>query len=155
MILPHIELSKFRKQFRNRDVEIIQIFSQIGEALLIGKIVKSGNFKSRIDLTDNEALLQVSAINFKKFQEVKKHKHLPLRRETIGTSEIWLVTKGKFKITLFDTDNSKIREFTLGVGDLVVFFDGGHSLTAMSKNARILEFKNGPYKGADLDKIYI
>jgi len=155
MILPHIELSKFRKQFRNRDVEIIQIFSQIGEAPLIGKIVKSGNFKSRIDLTDNEALLQVSAIKFNKFQEVKKHKHLPLRRETIGTSEIWLVTKGKFKITLFDTDNSKIREFTLGVGDLVVFFDGGHSLTAMSKNARILEFKNGPYKGADLDKIYI
>ena len=155
MILRSLGLLKFRKQFRNRDIEVIQIFSKIKNSVLIGKIVKPGNFTSRIDLTENEAILQISAINFNKFQEVKSHKHLPLHRDTIGTSEIWLVTKGKFHIKLFDIDNSKIGEFKLGLGDLVVFFDGGHSLTAMSKNARILEVKNGPYEGADLDKVYI
>jgi hypothetical protein len=155
MIRRGLGLLKFRKQFRNRDIEVIQIFSKINNSVLIGKIVKPGNFTSRIDLTENEAILQISAINFNKFQEVKSHKHLPLHRETIGTSEIWLVTKGKFKINLFDIDDSKLGEFILVVGNLVVFFEGGHSLTAMSKNARILEVKNGPYKGADLDKVYI
>lgn len=155
MLIGRLGISKFRKQFGIREINVIQIFSQVKKDLLIGKIVEPGNFTSRIDLTENDALLQISTINFSKLQEVKTHKHLPLHRETIGTSEIWLVTKGKFEITIFDVDNSKIGEFILEVGDLVVFFDGGHALTAKSKNARILEVKNGPYKGADLDKVYI
>ena len=155
MIIPNLGLFKLKKLFRNQEIEIIDISSQIGESNLLGKIVKPGNFKSRIDLTKSDALLQVSTVNFIKFQEVKKHKHLPLHRETVGTSEIWLVIKGTFLVTVFDTDDSKLGEFIIGMGELVVFFDGGHSLIAKSNNAQILEIKNGPYKGADLDKVYI
>jgi hypothetical protein len=153
--MSNLGLFKLKNLFRNQEIKIIEVFSQIEKSDLLGKIVRPGNFKSRIDLTQNDALLQVSAINFARFQEVKKHKHLPLHRETVGTSEIWLVTKGKFLITVFDTDDSKLGEFKIGKGELVVFFGGGHSLTAKSNGARILEIKNGPYKGADLDKVYI
>ena len=155
MIISNLRLSKLKELFRNRDIEMTEIFSQVKKDYLLGKIVKPGNFKSRVDLTPSDALLQISAINFTKSQQVKNHRHLPLHRETVGTSEIWLVTKGKFLATVFDTDDSKLGEFTVGTGELVVFFGGGHSLIAKSNNARILEIKNGPYKGADLDKVYI
>ena len=155
MIISNLRLSTLKKLFQNRDIEITKIFSQVKEGCLLGTLVKPGNFRSRVDLTQSDALLQISAINFTKYQEAKSHKHLPLLRETVGTSEIWLVTKGKFLATVFDTDDSKLGEFVIGMGELVVFFSGGHSLIAKSSNARILEIKNGPYKGADLDKVYI
>ena len=112
----------------------------------------SGLSSLRHDLTAPEANLQVSGRKYDPSFQVRPHSHLGVRRETIGTSESWVVIKGSVEATLFDLDDKFIRKVALREGDCIVFFNGGHGLQTGNEGAVVYEFKNGPYYGVEADK---
>ena len=91
-------------------------------------------------------------LSLKKNHLVPAHTHNPIPRETIGTSECWVVVKGQVTFDLFDTDDVLIHTVKLKKHNIVVFYAGGHSLRVLTKMAQIYELKNGPYEGVLIDK---
>lgn len=140
--------------FIKPDLKVVNINSRIETELNLCKIVRYGKFKGRVNLTEPDQIMQVSLGKISQFNPVQKHRHLPIERSTTGTSEGWLVLKGCFEVEIFDVDYSSVGKFNLKKLDMILTFNSGHSLHATNDNSIICEFKNGPFKGSDSDKIY-
>jgi hypothetical protein len=144
----------FLKKILSTRVEVRNIHSINPNKLLIATQIKLGTLKlGRTDFTESKSLLQVASLLFKRNQEIERHKHLPLFRETEGTSEIWIVIKGKFEVSIYDFDATLIEQFIISKKHLVIFYSGGHSLRSLQSKSELLEIKNGPYFGAEADKL--
>lgn len=137
-----------------KKLKIITINSKVQANLNLCKLVNYGNFESRTNLTDPDKIIQSSLIKMIKFQSVPKHEHLPIERHTKGTGEAWLILQGSFEVEIFDIDRVSIGKYFLNKFDMLIMFNGGHSLRATKKNSIMFEFKNGPFRGGDSDKIY-
>lgn len=146
--------SKFIGLLPKTDLKIINLNSKIYGNLNLCKVVSYGKFDNRINLTELSQIIQASLIKMTRFQSVPKHEHLPIERYTTGTGEGWLVLNGSFEAEIFDIDQTSLGKYLLKKFDIILMFNGGHSLYATKKNSVIFEFKNGPFKGSDSDKIY-
>jgi hypothetical protein len=137
-----------------KELKIININSKVQADLNLCKLVNYGNFESRTNLTDPDKIIQSSLIKMIKFQSVSKHEHFPIERHTKGTGEGWLILQGSFEAEIFDIDRVSLGKYFLKKFDMLIMFNGGHSLRATKKNSIMFEFKNGPFGGSDSDKIY-
>lgn len=144
----------FFSMLLKKELKIININSKVQANLNLCKLVNYGNFESRTNLTDPDKIIQSSLIKMIKFQSVPKHEHLPIERHTKGTGEGWLILQGSFEVEIFDIDRVSIGKYFLKKFDMLIMFNGGHALRATKKNSIMFEFKNGPFRGSDSDKIY-
>jgi hypothetical protein len=136
-----------------RATQVIKLYSKRDTNLQIATVIRAGTLNSRVNFTDDKEILQISYLNFKKNQNVLRHKHLAIYRETKGTAEGWLVLRGKFIVDIFDIDDMHLSKLILKKNELIILFAGGHSLTSAVNNSRFIEFKNGPYLGNEYDKL--
>ena len=147
-------VSKLISSRAKTDLKIINVNSKIHTNLNLCNLVFYGKFYNRTNLTEPSQIIQTSLINMTRFQSVPRHEHLPIERYTTGTGEGWLVLNGSFEVEIFDIDQTSLGRYLLKKFDVILMFNGGHSLYATKKNSVIFEFKNGPFKGSDSDKIY-
>ena len=136
------------------DLKITNLNSKIYSNLNLCRVVNYGKFHHRTNLTEPDQIIQASLIKMTEFQSVSRHEHLPIERHTTGTAEGWLVLNGSFEAEIFDIDQTSLGKYLLRKFDMILMFNGGHSLNATKKNSIMFEFKNGPFKGSDSDKIY-
>ena len=154
MLKPLKIISKFIKLLSKTDLKIINLNSKIDSNLNLCKVVIYGESNDRTNLIEPDQIIQASLIRMNRFQSVSRHEHLPIERYTTGTGEGWLVLNGSFEAEIFDIDQTSLGKYLLKKFDMILMFNGGHSLHATKKNSVIFEFKNGPFKGSDSDKIY-
>lgn len=147
-------ISKFINSLSKNDLKITNLNSKIYSNLNLCRIVSYGKFVHRTNLAEPDQIIQASLIKMTRFQSVPSHEHLPIERYTTGTGEGWLVLNGSFEAEIFDIDQTSLGKYLLKKFDMILMFNGGHSLHATKKNSVIFEFKNGPFKGSDSDKIY-
>lgn len=96
---------------------------------------------------------QVGIFERKKGYEVKAHQHQE-RNDTIHhTSEFLYVEEGSAKVTVFDEEWKELHSQVVKAGDFLVFFRGGHHLMMLEKT-RLIEVKQGPYKGDSSAKVF-
>ena len=136
-------------------------FSKTVHTKLLHIVFKKNDFaeikdKSRNDLIDVDQFLQLSALNLKKNQTFKPHKHIWKNGEKrVIAQESWVVIKGSVKCSFFDLDGQLLSEPILNEGDCSVTLEGGHTYTILEDSTLVYEFKTGPYKGIELDKKFI
>jgi hypothetical protein len=127
-----------------------KIFSRVDQKLLVSVLDTRGMDAGRVDSADKHEILQVSAMSLKQGRRVNPHKHLPTLRSTAGTQECWVVFSGLVEVQLFDINDTAIDTFVLEAGECMTTYRGGHTLEVLD-DAVIVEIKNGPYYGAQLD----
>jgi len=132
-----------------------QILSNIDNQPLLTVVRYSSITENRIDLSDENEILQGAVKKLEKGQQFKHHKHNPIERLTHTTQEGWVFLNGKVKCLFYDIDDTLILETVLGHGDCVIVFRGGHGFDVIDEGVIVYEFKNGPYFGVELDKTYI
>ena len=99
-------------------------------------------------LTPDEFNFQLGFVVYPAGGEVKRHLHKKLVRHIVGTSEVIIVRKGQCEIDIYNDEREMIATRRLGVGDLVLTINGGHSFR-MQEDTVLLEVKQGPYTGTD------
>ena len=128
--------------------------SQVNKSVLLGSHFSEGDFDLlRGDVSEEDARLQLSLRKLPQGFAVSRHRHLQIERETLGTSEIWIVLRGSVRATVFDIDNSPVESFEVKSGELAIFHEGGHELECLEEDTLFVEVKNGPYFGRERDKI--
>jgi len=127
-----------------------KVFSRIDNTLLVSVLDTRNMAPGRADAATADEILQVSAMSLKQGRRVNPHKHVATARQTIGTQESWVVLSGQVEVQLFDLDDTTVDTFVLEAGECMTTYRGGHTLEVLD-DAVIVEIKNGPYYGAQLD----
>jgi len=102
--------------------------------------------------SDESDFVQALSWNYDAGKRLQPHRHLSVPRVVEYTQEVVVVLRGRLRATVFDSDCSRVTELLLGPGETAVFLAGGHGYEIMEDDTRVLEIKNGPYPGAELDR---
>lgn len=130
-----------------------KIYSKINPSKLLHIIVNREDFtKGRKDLVNASEFLQCAILNMPAGKTFLPHKHIWKEGpKKFIVQESWIVLKGKVKAILYDLDNSIVDTVVLKSGELSLTIQGGHNYEIL-QDAQVIEFKNGPYKGQEMDK---
>lgn len=100
---------------------------------------------------DNE-YIQVGVWGYSAGKELKAHIHNEVTREVLWTQEVIFVRTGKIRANIYDTSETKVAELIVGAGDIIILLRGGHGYDIIEDGTQVMEVKNGPYVGPDLDR---
>ena len=94
--------------------------------------------------TDSSLDFQAALFNLEKDENIERHIHNKISREISSTSEAIYVINGKIKIGIYDNEKKFIDEIEVKTNELILLFQGGHSLNILEKT-KFFEIKQGPY----------
>lgn len=95
-------------------------------------------------VTPEEFSQQVGYIVYPAHGEIARHVHLPVERQTTGTSEVLIVRSGRCVMDLYDDARELVTSRELAPGDVVILINGGHGFR-MLEDTVLLEVKQGPH----------
>jgi hypothetical protein len=130
--------------------------------LILAIVIRSNSFKFMEDsnkeiafTTPDEFPLQVGLHNWQAGKVVKEHFHLPFEKlENFPVQEFFYVVSGKIRIDLYDQreNDAKVSEIIVETGDTIIL-NTGHGMESLEPS-KLVELKQGPYRGKDLEKRY-
>ena len=131
--------------------EVLEI--KEGELVLARHIPASVAWRDGLDFFSPEGdFIQVGTWGYGTGKELKAHIHNEVRREVLWTQEVLFVRKGRLRANIFDTTQNKVAELSVEAGDVIILLRGGHGYDILEDGTQVLEIKNGPYVGADVDR---
>ena len=138
-----------------------KIFSILESNKLLHIIYRVNDFNDiqqthREDIVDSKEFIQLSALKMKEGQTFKPHQHIWKDGEKkVIAQESWVVIKGSVKCSFYDTDGTILKQPVLNAGDCSITLAGGHTYSILEDDTLVYEYKTGPYKGSENDKIFI
>lgn len=105
--------------------------------------------------SDEADYIQTLTWNYNEGKHLAAHQHLNVPREAAFTQEAVVMVRGRMRTTVFDEQRNLVAEVELRQGDAMVLLRGGHGYDILEDGTRVLEIKNGPYPGADADRVRI
>lgn len=102
--------------------------------------------------SQDQEFIQVGSWGYENGKVLKAHIHNEVKREVLWTQEVIFVKQGQIIAHIFDTKEKKIEDIEVNEGDVIILLRGGHGYTITKDNTKVLEIKNGPYVGPDLDR---
>ncbi len=131
--------------------EIIEI--REGELVLARHVPAIATWKDGLNFfSQDEDFIQVGIWGYGLGKELKAHIHNEVKREVLWTQEVLFVRAGKLKANIFNTKGIKVAELKVNKGDVIILLRGGHGYDILEDGTQVLEIKNGPYVGPNLDR---
>lgn len=126
-----------------------------GAGQLIGRFIKKESLWSNSGLafwSNDSEFIQVGTWTHPQGTKLPAHIHNVFPREASRTQETVYVVTGALRASLFDDSGESVVEISMSAGDLLICLSGGHGYEITEAGTKVLEFKNGPYSGPDLDR---
>jgi len=96
--------------------------------------------------------IQVGVWGYGAGKELKAHIHNEVSREVLWTQEVLFVRSGKLRARIYNSEEDLIEQLEVSTGDIIILLRGGHGYDILEDGTQVLEIKNGPYIGVDLDR---
>lgn len=130
----------------------IERIEHLGKILAV--IARNRDFgEGLIFPTPSDFPLQLGIHSRKKGTIISPHKHRPFPEvKELAVQEFLYVEKGRVKVELF-SNQEKIKELVLNEKDMILL-NSGHAVQFLD-DAKIIEIKQGPYRGKKEEKEYI
>ena len=139
---------------------MIKVYSNVIENKLLHMVYFKNDLDEtrdfRFDVAPEDQFIQVSALKLKAGKTFRPHKHIwkEAPEPEVIAQESWCVLEGRVQAHFYDLDDSLLVEYVLEVGDISLTFEGGHTYTIL-EDARVYEYKTGPYQGVEKDKVFL
>lgn len=131
--------------------EIVEI--KEGDLVLARHIPATAAWQDGLNFfSQDEDFIQVGIWGYGADKKLKAHIHNEVKREVLWTQEVLFVRTGKLRANIFDTNENKVAELQVNTGDVIILLRGGHGYEILEDGTQVLEIKNGPYVGPDLDR---
>lgn len=133
---------------KEQNLEKIEADGRILALVVRSNLKKPGyNFVSPIEFP-----LQLGISIRKKGEHTPPHEHIPFKElHNLPVQELLYVESGKVEINLF-RNKEKYKTVTLDKGDMILL-NCGHEVKFL-KDTKMVEVKQGPYRGRDVEKEY-
>ncbi len=101
---------------------------------------------------DNE-FIQVGTWGYDSGKELLAHTHNNVERTVNITQETLYIRRGRIKARIYNLKLELVAEWEAGEGDIMILMQGGHGYDILEDGTQVLEVKNGPYVGAQADRV--
>lgn len=91
--------------------------------------------------------------NYEDGKVLNNHIHNLVDRRINRTHEVLYVIEGSIKASIYDLNKNIVETITISKGEILVLMECGHGYEVTADNTSVLEIKNGPYLGADIDRV--
>ena len=123
------------------------------EQLLARHIPAAEAWKDGLNFfSQDREYVQVGSWGYDTGTALKPHVHNHVPREVTVTQEVLYVRCGAIKARIFGLQDQPLAEFKAHEGDVVILLRGGHGYDIIEDGTQVLEIKNGPYLGAEVDR---
>ena len=102
--------------------------------------------------SQDEEYIQAGSWNYNKGKKLLAHSHNEVERSVLFTQEVLFVKSGSLQAFIYDDDSNLVEEFTAYKDDILIMLSGGHGYEVLEDDTKVLEIKNGPYLGAEVDR---
>ena len=131
--------------------EIVEI--KEGDLVLARHIPAAAAWRDGLNFFSQDGdFIQVGVWGYGAGKELKAHIHNEVKREVLWTQEVLFVRSGKLRARIYNTQEELIKQLEVQAGDVIILLRGGHGYDILEDGTQVLEIKNGPYVGADLDR---
>lgn len=103
----------------------------------------------------DEEFLQVGTWGYDAGKRLLAHSHNDVPRSVVRTHETLYVRKGRIAARIFNESRELVDTREVREGDILTLMWGGHGYTILENGTQVLEIKNGPYVGAEHDRVRI
>jgi hypothetical protein len=120
---------------------------------IIAKHIPSDSWAEGLGFySHNDEFIQVGTWKYNKGKSLLKHIHNEVNRIVIRTQEVLFVKRGSLKANIYSLDEELVAELIINEGDTLILLNCGHGYEILEDETQVLEIKNGPYPGADIDR---
>ena len=129
-----------------------KILAIVTRAKALQELEQSG--KNMLFVSPDEFPFQVGIHNRKKDEVCPAHVHIPFPElSNFPVQEFFYIISGSVKVDIYDEmDNDlKISEVIVYEGDSIIL-NTGHGFTFLEDNTKVIELKQGPYRGRENEK---
>lgn len=102
--------------------------------------------------SEDTEFVQVGSWVYPARKELLPHRHNHVDKVAGWTQEVLYIRKGKIRADIYNSAELKISEIIASEGDVLILLAGGHGYTILEDKTEVLEIKNGPYFGAEMDR---
>ena len=121
---------------------------------LVARFISKENLRKEAlgFFSEDHEQIQLGSWNYDAGKELLRHYHNKVAREFEITGEVLVVMTGSIRATLYDDNNKEICQVEVSSGDVLILISGGHGYEILADDTHVLEIKNGPYLGAEIDR---
>ncbi|WP_270505024.1 hypothetical protein [Eubacterium limosum] len=127
--------------------EVIKNGKVLARHILKEDIQEGLNFYSK-----DEEFIQVGAWSYPKDKELLAHVHNEVERKINRTYEALYIIQGSLEAEIYDLEEKPVEKLLIQKGDILILLESGHGYHILEDNTKVLEIKNGPYLGAEIDR---
>ena len=102
--------------------------------------------------SQDDDFIQVGVWGYGAGKSLKAHIHNEVERQVLWTQEVLFVHSGRIRANIYNTAEQKVAELLVNKGDIIILLRGGHGYDVLEDGTQVLEIKNGPYVGPDMDR---
>jgi len=120
---------------------------------LLAKMIPQSEWKEGSHFfSEAHDYLQVGTWRYSAGKTLGPHIHNEVQRTIHHTSEVIFVYNGSIMASVYDGQKQLVKQVVLKEGDTLILLKGGHGYEILEDDTRVLEIKNGPYPGPELDR---
>jgi hypothetical protein len=96
--------------------------------------------------------IQLGTWRYDKGKELLAHIHNKVERNIYRTQEVLFIKKGKIMASIYNLKGKLVKKLIIESGDILVLLNCGHGYEILQDDTQVIEIKNGPYLGAEIDR---
>ena len=102
-------------------------------------------------VTTEDSPLQVGVLKHPQGFQIKPHVHTASARTIHSIQEVLHIAYGSVRVNFYDNSGEPVGTVVINMGDTILLVAGGHGFDIL-EDSKIIEVKQGPYRGVDQDK---
>lgn len=120
---------------------------------ILARLVEPSDWKSGLGFFSNDSeFIQVGTWFYNKGQQLQNHVHNKFERTALRTCEAVYMVSGSMRVNLYTLGKDYVQSFVIHQGDALILLESGHGYEILEDDTKVLEIKNGPFLGVDIDK---
>lgn len=125
----------------------------VKDNIILARYISSRDIKKGLSFfSKDEEYIQVGTWEYDKNKDLLRHFHNETHRNIKRTYEVLYIINGEISAEIYDLNGEFVEKIRVSKGDILILLDSGHGYRILKDKTRVLEVKNGPYIGADLDR---
>lgn len=123
------------------------------DGVILAKHITPEDWNDGLSFFSNDSeFIQVGAWKYDAGKELLAHIHNEVERKITRTCETLYIVSGAIHAKIYTLQEELVDEFAVNAGDVLILLDSGHGYDILKDNTKVLEIKNGPYLGAEVDR---
>jgi len=124
------------------------------KGIVLARLITEADAKEGLNFfSEDSDYIQVGMWkNYELGKELGAHIHNAVAKTANRTHEILFIIRGCIEASIYDLNGNYVDKLTVQQGEILVLLECGHGYTIKAEGTTVLEVKNGPYLGADIDR---